>query len=290
MEEAKPVGLIGVGAMGRVVLELLRKAGRHVKAYDIAEPAQAAAREGGAEVVKTAAEAANGAAFVHVFVLDDENAMTSVAGEDGILAKAAPGAMILLHSTVMPATTRRLAELAGAVGVDLIDATITATPPRLRRGQGEFFVGGAEAVVARARPQLLLLAPIIHHFGPVGAGNVAKIAKASINASERVLFDEVLQIVAAGGLDVRQFMEMERLQRPNRLVVDWEHCIDLEGNKATPHPTTNLMRKDVFLAAKLADSYGLPTPLTHASAQTAVEWIDMWARTGARRRGRDREG
>jgi 3-hydroxyisobutyrate dehydrogenase-like beta-hydroxyacid dehydrogenase len=276
-------GLVGVGAMGRGILKRLRAAGQRVRAFDVGEASRETARVGGAEVVETAAEAARGAMFIHVIVPNDDDATEAIAGRSGVLAGASAGALILLHSTILPTTTQILADLAAKKGVDLIDAPVTAVPDKLEAGEGKFLVGGPAASVERARAQLLLIGQSVDHFGPVGAGNVAKIAKASINASERVLWTEVLQIVSAGGLDLRQFLEFERETSPERYVTRWKTVFQIEGNRARSRPSTHLFRKDVFLAAKLADIYGLDVPMTQDAAKTAETWVDFWEKTGARR-------
>jgi 3-hydroxyisobutyrate dehydrogenase-like beta-hydroxyacid dehydrogenase len=178
-------------------------------------------------------------------------------------------------------TTIKLAEFASGRGVDLLDAPVTAVPARLEAGEGRFLLGGSEASVRRAREQLLLVGKSADRFGPLGAGNIAKIAKALINASERVALNEVLQLASAGGLDIRQFLEFEREAPSERGITRWNRIFEISDNRATPRPATNLFRKDIFLAAKLADAYGLEAPLTHASAETARRWLQIWDDVGA---------
>src|SRR4051812_29366211 len=102
------VGLIGVGAMGAALLARRRLPGMAVRAYDVSAARPPLAGEGGAEPVATPEAAARDAAYVHVFVASDEQVLDCCLGADGALATAAPGAVVFLHSTILPATTRRV--------------------------------------------------------------------------------------------------------------------------------------------------------------------------------------
>ncbi|MDX1483387.1 MAG: NAD(P)-dependent oxidoreductase [Alphaproteobacteria bacterium] len=270
------VGLVGVGAMGSALLKRLHLAGHAVKAYDIAEGQRAHAEAEGAEAVSSPAEAAQGCEIIHVFVRTDDEAEDAVLGAGGVLEGAAAGALVLLHSTVMPETTQRIAAEAEKHGVTVIDAPVTAVPRVVAAGDAVFLLGGSAEAVSRARTQLEALGKGVWHFGPVGCGNVAKIAKNFINAAERVVLAETLNMVEAGGLDVGTFLEMAVAEDGGSTVSRWERAFEIKDNHAHPRPASNLMNKDVGLAAKLADQQGIPAPVARGAADTAAIWVAGW--------------
>lgn len=272
------VALIGVGAMGQALLSRLRAAGNEVRAYDVSPAALQAARDGGATVAVSPADAARGAAYVHVIVASDEQTMQVTLGPDGVSAEAAPGTLVFLHGTILPATTQRIAEAAAKNAVDVLDAPIAAVPKRLEKGEAAFLVGGPPALVEKARGYLMQLGEAVHHFGPLGAGNVAKLARALINAGERVLLAEVLAILEAAGIDLRQFLEIERAaDRPSTLAL-WDKNFVIEHGHARHRLATNLFNKDVMLAAELSQLYGVDAPLSQGAARTAARWVQEWAK------------
>lgn len=272
------VALIGVGAMGRALLTRLRAAGKQVRAYDVVPAAREVAREGGATIAACPAEAARDASHVHVMVASEHDTTEVMLGPDGVLTTAAPGTLVFLHGTILPETTRRIADAAAKGQVDVLDAPITAVPKRLEQGEAAFMVGGPPALVDKARGYLLQLGDAVHHYGPLGAGNVAKLARALLNAGERVLIAEVLMMLEAGGLDPRQFLQIETsAARPSKLSL-WEDIFVIENRHARHRPATNLFNKDVLLAAKLAGSYGLDAPMTQGAARTAKQWVEAWAK------------
>ncbi|MCH8916914.1 MAG: NAD(P)-dependent oxidoreductase [Proteobacteria bacterium] len=216
------LALIGVGKMGRALLTRMLAANHQVKAYDIADEPMATARAMGAATATCSAEAARDAAFVHVLVHDDQEVLDATLGPGGVLEGAGAGATVLLHSTILPETTARVAEAAELMGVDVADAPITSVPRRLEAGGGTFLVGGADDVVAKIRPHLESVGKAVYHFGPLGSGNVAKIAKNLTNAVERVMFAEAVEIVQAAGLDAVQFLDMARDVTTGATIEHWD--------------------------------------------------------------------
>src|SRR5437867_5205616 len=116
------IGIVGVGAMGSALLERMRLSQVEPLAYDIDQAAMESARAGGAEPAGSAAELARSATMVDVVVRTDQDVLDCTTGKNGLLEGASPGLLILLHSTILPETTRRVAEVASQRGVHVIDA------------------------------------------------------------------------------------------------------------------------------------------------------------------------
>ena len=271
------VALIGVGKMGRALLARLLAANHQVKAYDIAEAPMATARAMGAVTVTCSAEAASDAAYLHVLVHSDQEVLDATMGPDGVLEGAGAGATLLLHSTILPETTERVALAAAGAGVAVLDAPVTSVPHRLQAGEATFLVGGPKDAVDAIRPHLEFLGKAVCHFGPLGSGNIAKIAKNLTNAVERVMWAETVQIVEAAGLDVRQFLDMAKAVNTGARVSQWDKVIRVEDGHAGPQRASGLFSKDIQHAVRLATAYGLDLPITRGAADTAAKWIKGWA-------------
>ncbi|HZS65036.1 MAG TPA: NAD(P)-dependent oxidoreductase [Xanthobacteraceae bacterium] len=269
----KTVGLIGVGKMGSALLARLVLAGNKVRAFDIKASAMEAARSGGAETVGSAAEAAKGAAIVHIFVHNDEEIFDATISGHGALGGAAPGTTVILHSTIMPATTKRVAEEGARKGVRVIDASVTSVPRQVRAGEATFLVGGPDDVVAEIKPHLQSLGRAVWHFGPTGSGNAAKLAKNLTNVIERVMWAEVLTMLEKAGLDPKQFIDMFMSIERGSIMRTWERVVKLDGRHVTPQLSGGLFRKDAQHAARLARELGLKHSLTQGAADTTARWL-----------------
>src|SRR5215469_7019888 len=152
------IGFVGTGAMGSALLSRLKLANVQVTAFDIAPTAMEAARREGAQTAPSAKAVAQAATIIDVVVRTDQEVLASVMGEDGVLEGASPGSLVLLHSTIRPATTNKVAQAAADKRVYVIDACMTAVPSAVREGGLTFLVGGQKALFERAKPHLLNMA------------------------------------------------------------------------------------------------------------------------------------
>lgn len=277
------VALIGVGAMGKALLSRLRIANKSVRAYDVSEAGREAARANGAEVCGSAAEAAQGAAYIHIFVRTDDQMIDTTIGPNGVLATAAPGSLLILHPTVLPKTTQQVGEAAKAKRVRVLDVPITSVPAKVQAGEAAFLVGGDKDVADAARPYMLELGASFYHFGPLGCGNVAKLAKNYANAASRIVLDDSLRLVESIGIDPKQFLDMVRDMDQGSLVATWEKTFNIANGHASHRPATNLFNKDLVLAAEYAESAGLDLPVAKGAAVTGLQWAALWERQKAAR-------
>src|SRR6266550_536356 len=113
-------GFVGTGAMGSALLSRLKLAGGSAIAFDIAPAALEAARKEGAETVSSAKAVAQNSTIIDVVVRTDQDVLQCTLGNDGVLEGAAPGSLVLLHCTIRPATTKKVAELAADKRVNVI--------------------------------------------------------------------------------------------------------------------------------------------------------------------------
>jgi 3-hydroxyisobutyrate dehydrogenase-like beta-hydroxyacid dehydrogenase len=268
------VALVGVGNMGSALLERLLAAGAKVSAFDIKDSAMQAARERGAQTVASPAEAARGAKIIHVFVYDDQGVFDATFGEEGVLAGAGEAAIVILHSTILPATTRRVAEEAARKAVRVVDACVTSTPRYVRAGEAVFLVGGSDEVVAEIRPHLERIGRDVWHFGPLGCGNAAKLVKNLSNVMERVMWIEALQAVKAAGIDPRQYAEMLKSVMRGSAISDWEKIISIDDGEILPtRPGGNIFRKDVPHALSFVRGLGLNLPLVEGTGEASARFV-----------------
>jgi 3-hydroxyisobutyrate dehydrogenase-like beta-hydroxyacid dehydrogenase len=259
----KTVGVVGTGAMGLAMVERFLTAGLRASVYDVSGPALERAVALGAVAGTSAAEVAAASDSVSMMVRSDDQMLESVLGSNGVLSGLLPGGLLLLHSTIHPGTTRAIAEVAQARGVDLADACIAGVPAVVRAGQAVCLAGGDTALIERITPHLLLLVRRVIHMGPLGSGNVAKIVRNLVNLTDRLVLHEGLQIMHASGVPTHQGLQMLELIYANR-------DLDDEARGDRVRPEGNLFDTILPLARRLADDHGLQAPLTRALAAADV--------------------
>jgi 3-hydroxyisobutyrate dehydrogenase-like beta-hydroxyacid dehydrogenase len=265
------IGFVGTGAMGSALLSRLKLANVQALAFDIAPKAMEAARAEGAETAPSAKAVAQNATIIDVVVRTDQEVLECMLGNDGVLEGAAPGALVLLHSTIRPTTTKKVAELAADKRVNVIDACMTAVPSVVRQGGLTFLVGGQKAFFQRAKPHLLNMAKDAVHMGPLGCGNVTKLFKNMVTASEALIVYEALQIAKAGGVDYKAALDLMQKTKSQHILDRWDTRYDFTGGELRFNPGTNLYDKDLPLAAEVGKSLGADIPIVDAMAKLGIK-------------------
>lgn len=266
--------MIGTGAMGLALLERLWLAGVQATVYDTHAPSLAQACALGFTSASNAAEVARQSTLIDIVVRTDEDVIQCMTGPEGVLSGAQGGTLVILHSSILPQTVKRVAAAAEAKSIALIDACMTGVPETVRRGELCFVVGGDKESVSRAEPHLLKMGKRIFHMGPVGTGAVAKLIKNLVSGSETLIVYEALQIGLAGGIPYPQALEMLRQTGHESVLNRWQRTFDPAGAEPLPRSGRNVMNKDIPLAAELARLYGLDTLIIRelaASARRIVE-------------------
>jgi 3-hydroxyisobutyrate dehydrogenase-like beta-hydroxyacid dehydrogenase len=252
-------------------LSRLKLANVVATAFDIAPAAMEAARREGAETVPSAKAVAQGSTIIDVVVRTDKEVLECMLGDNGVLDGAAPGALVLLHSTIRPTTTKKVAEAAADKRVYAIDACMTAIPSVVRQGGLTFLVGGQKALFDRAQPHLLNMAKDAVYMGPLGCGNVTKLFKNMVTASEALVVYEALQIAKAGGVSYKAALDLMQKTRSQHILDRWDMRYDLSDNDLKFNPGTNLYDKDLPLAAEVGKSLGAEIPVVEALAKLGIK-------------------
>ena len=264
------IGFVGTGAMGSALLSRLKSANVTAVAFDIAPAAMEAARKEGAQTTSSAKAVAQASTMVDVVVRTDQEILDCTMGKDGILAGAAPGTLVLLHSTIRPTTTKRIAEAAAETRVYVIDACMSAVPSAVRQGGLTFLVGGQKALFDRAKPHLMQMAKDAVHMGPLGCGNVTKLFKNMVTASEGLIVYEALQIAKAAGIDYKAALDLMKKTKSQNILDRWETRFDLSGGDLRFNVGTNLYDKDLPLAAEVGKALGAAIPVTEQLAALGI--------------------
>ena len=264
------IGFVGTGAMGSAMLSRLKLANVQATAFDIAPRAMEAARAEGAQTALSAKAVAQASTIVDVVVRTDQEVLDCTLGKDGVLEGAAPGTLALLHSTIRPTTTKKVAEAAAEKRVYVIDACMTAVPSVVRQGGLTFLVGGQKALFDRAKPHLLNMAKDAVHMGPLGCGNVTKLFKNMVTAAEALIVYEALQIGKAGGIDYKAALGLLQKTKSQHILDRWDMRFDLSGGDLKFNAGINLYDKDLPLAAEVGKALGADIPVTEQLAKLGI--------------------
>jgi 3-hydroxyisobutyrate dehydrogenase-like beta-hydroxyacid dehydrogenase len=148
---------------------------------------------------------------------------------------------------------------------------MTAVPGVVRQGGLTFLVGGQKALFDRAKPHLLNMAKDAVYMGPLGSGNITKLFKNMVTASEALVVYEALQIAKAGGISHKAALDLMQKTRSQHILDRWDTRYDLAGGELKFNAGTNLYDKDLPLAAEVGKSLGADIPVVEALARLGVK-------------------
>ena len=255
------VGVIGLGALGRPISELLLKAGHSVAVYDVRAEPMAALKNAGATACASPAAVAKRSDLIISLVLDQAQTETIVFGADGVLASLQRGAILAIGSTLNPACVRKIAEALTARDAHTLDMPISGGIVAAREGTLSLMVGGPQAVLDKALPVLRVFARDITRTGEVGSGQAAKLAHQLVFATNIMALLEGLSLGVAGGVEPAALKQVFKNGLANSTVLQvWD---DLGPRwkgmlKATPPDVTPPnMRKDLHLVLEYARELGV---------------------------------
>jgi 3-hydroxyisobutyrate dehydrogenase len=255
------IGFIGLGTMGGGMARNLLAKGHALTVWNRSTERLAPLLADGATPARSPADLASRSDLVMVCVSDTPDVEQVALGPDGVLAGVSPGSLVIDHSSISPAATRRLAEATTAEGAHWLDAPVSGGSEGAARGTLSIMVGGDPAQLERARPYLAAYGTTITHVGPSGAGQLAKIVNQILVVVTQQGVGEALLLAQAGGLDLGATIDAVRggaagswmlaNRGPQMARRDWR-----------PGFTIDLQQKDLRLALEAADELGVPLPAT----------------------------
>jgi 3-hydroxyisobutyrate dehydrogenase len=179
----EPVAVLGIGAMGHAMATSMLRAGIPTIVWNRRPAATRDLAGLGADVAETAAEAARRAPIV-VTMVTDTDAVLSIAGDQGMLAALAPGAVWVQMATIGVAGIERVAAMVAAERPDvtLLDAPVSGSREPAEQGQLTIFASGPEAARPRVAGLFDALGQRTIWVGEVGAGSRLKLVNNTLVA------------------------------------------------------------------------------------------------------------
>jgi 3-hydroxyisobutyrate dehydrogenase len=200
---ARPrVAILGLGIMGSGMAGRVLSAGFPLAVYNRNPDKSGPFGRAGASVAGSPGEAASKADIIISMVSDDVASRGVWLGENGALAGAPRGAVLIECSTLTVGWVKELAAAAAKQGCELLDAPVTGTKPHAASGELSFLIGGSDAALAIAQPVLAVLGREFIHLGPTGSGALMKLINNFMCGVQAASLAEAEYMIGAGGLDL----------------------------------------------------------------------------------------
>ncbi len=249
------IAFLGTGLLGGALAEAAAKRGERVSAWNRTTAKARALEAFGVRAEAHAADAVRGVARVHLVLKDD-------AAVEDVIAQARPGlaadAIILDHSTTLPALTAQRALRLNADGVHYLHCPVFIGPAAARAGQGTILVAGPVALYETVKDALARMAPKVEYLGE--RPDLAAINKLCGNAfiiGMAALVADVYTLAAASHVAPADALRVIQFFDPAGIINGRGKSM-LAQNFA-PSFELAMARKDVGLMIDVAGDHGLAT-------------------------------
>lgn len=206
-DSALTVGVVGLGLMGGAMSRRLVETGFDVVGFDVVADKVQAAAANGVRPAASAAELARDADVIVVSVTGMPALEAALFADDGVVAGARAGQVLIDTSTSDGETTKTwAAQLKDQDGFDWVDAPVSGGPPAAAAGTLAIMAGGEAAVIDRVASVLAALGKATH-MGPVGAGQATKMVNQVLVLTNYAVLAEAVKLAENSGIDAEKIPE-----------------------------------------------------------------------------------
>lgn len=258
------VGFIGLGNMGKPMAENLARAGFPITVSDLKPGPVADLVTLGARAAPTSKALAEDSDIICSVVMNNRQTLEVMLGEDGVVANAHRGSLVLIHSTVSVETVEEVADAAAKRGIAVLDAAVSGAAERSREGSLSIMVGGATEHIHRAQPIFEVIGEKVYHMGGLGMGQVAKMCNNLMCLVNVHVVEEAMRLAASAGIDEQRMREVAEASSGDSWALR-----NVDNMRALARIHTGgeadmsiFGRKDIALASKLAGKISASTPIT----------------------------
>lgn len=260
------IGIVGLGAMGQVIVPRLLAAGYTVTGWNRSRERAALLIERGMRLAESPAAVA-AASEVTFSIVTDGAAVKAVAlGENGVLAGIQPGAVYVDMGTISPEVTREVAAAFAERGFRMLDAPLSGSPVTVQQGNASLMIGGDKAAFERIEPVLRAIGPKVTYIGASGQAVMMKLAVNLLLMVEVIAFGEAVALAEKGGVARETALDAVLKSVTAAPVLGYRGPFILDGKMpAVPLADVTLQQKDMLLVLEMARKLGSPAPLAAAA-------------------------
>jgi 3-hydroxyisobutyrate dehydrogenase len=259
-------GYIGLGNLGGHIAASLQRAGHDIVVHDINEALGERHVQAGATWAASSADLAS--MVDHVFTCLPSPAVSEKV-LSGILSTLKPGGTWIENSTNGRDEMQRLATLAEAKGIRVLEAPVTGGVHLAARGEITVLVGGDADLFHLHKPALQAIGNRMFHMGPVGSAAIIKVITNMLAFIHLVADAEALMLAKRGGLDLGQAWAAIAASSGTSFVHETEGQLILNGSYDIAF-SMDLALKDLGFAMRFGEEFGVPLDLASLTRDTFV--------------------
>lgn len=256
-----PVGIVGLGLLGKALAGRLLAAGYPVCGCDVSEEACAAAAGLDVTVYPDHHALAAACDVILLSLPNSECRQALLWGDGGFAGSLSEGALLLDTTTGRPEDTESDAQRLAERQVDLVDVCVLASSQQVAARNAVLLVGDTESHAAGYAPLLATFAHATFYLGKAGDGCRMKLVANQVVGLHRMVLAEALCLAERSGLDPARTLEVLKSGLASSAVME------TKGQKMLDREFTPVARlaqhaKDVDLILEMGRSCGAILPVS----------------------------
>ncbi len=270
------IGFIGLGMMGHGIAKNLLKKGyalrfkAHRNRANLQDLLDAGATE-----MDSRAELARGADIVMLCVTGSTQVEEIVYGDDGLLAAARAGLIVVDTSTAEPASTARIRNDFALRSVSYVDAPLARTPKEAEEGRLNTMVGASDADFERLQPVFKAFCENVIHVGPPGHGHVLKLVNNMMAMTMAASIAEGVAAAAKAGLSLQKLFDVISAGGVNSGIFQMMVGRMLQGDLGGLKFAISNAQKDLRYYTHLTEMLPTTSFMAEAAHQSFVQAVNL---------------
>ncbi len=273
MDEPR-IGFIGLGLMGSAMVERLQDRG-----YQLVVLGHRDRRGVEAALNRGAIEAAHGRELaatsdIVMFCMGkSEHVEARVFAENGVLAGAKRGQVVIDFGTSLPSSTKKIGSALAESGAAYLDAPLGRTPAHARDGLLNIMCAGDVAAFEKVRPVLDDLGENVFHLGPLGAGHTIKLINNFFGMTTACAMSEAFAMADAAGIEREVLYDVMAAGPLRSGMMDFVRNYASDGKIDLAFSVSNAA-KDIGYYRTMADDLGMRSHISSSVNATLQEARD----------------
>ena len=271
------VGFIGLGNIGMPMAKVLLAAGFDLTVYNRSRGKVAEMETLGAKAASSVAEIVETTDILLACLPDVPTVEQVFLGDDGIVANARSGQILVDHSTVVPALSQRIAEAASLKGARFLDAPVSGLAERAAQGNLSIMVGGDQPGYEETLPIFQAMGSNVAHVGASGMGNVFKLVNNAVGITNVAVAAEGFNLGVQLGADPQTLLDVLSKGTAQSFGLEAISPSLMSRNFSVDgSPVMRLFLKDINLVHQVATEVGAPIPTSEVTLELFERVGNVW--------------
>ncbi len=270
-EQARRVGVVGLGAMGMGVAQSLLRNGLEVHACDLNKDALKQITDAGGHGHATPEALAVHVDALIILVVNAAQTESVLFGANGAAAALKPGAVVICSVTVSPEFAADIGRRLTAMSLLAIDAPVSGGAAKARSGEMSVMAAGPDEAFAACEDLFAAIAGKLYRLGDQpGQGSTVKMINQLLAGVHIAAAGEAMALGLRAGADPDKLYEVICNSAGSSWMFQNRVPHILDGDY-TPLSAVNIFVKDLGIVLDYAKKQVFPLPLSATAHQMFMQ-------------------